>query len=204
MTDHPALTSTLRKPRVLLAIVGAVVVVLIWALAYFLPEGSKLSTLKTMEATLQAKVNAGDATVARLKHTFQHSAQLLTLESKLKGAVPSTPDAFHYVSSLSAAAASAKVHLTSVTISSSLGSAGTSKSSASSTAALSSTAVTMIVKGSYDQLLSLITNIYSLNRLTDINSISVSGGGPATNRSTPLSATLSLQNFSASSGSTNP
>ena len=55
--------------------------------------------------------------------------------------------------------------------------------------------MTLTVTGTYDNLLTLITNIYALPRLTDINSLTVHGGGPKTTRSTPLQATLDLATF---------
>lgn len=55
----------------------------------------------------------------------------------------------------------------------------------------------LTVKGPYDSLLNLIKSIYSMPRLTDINDLAVKGGGPGTNRSTPLQATLDLVIFSS-------
>jgi len=196
MIDFAVLKSTLKRPQILLCIVAALVVVFIWALAYFLPQGSKVSALQAQEATLQKKVQMGDATVARLKHTFQHSAQLKTMQDKLNSAVPSNTDAYDYVQSLSAAATGSGVHLTSISISPAPGTSGTRAAVPSSS--LSETPVTLTVKGTYDELLSMISKIYQLPRLTDIEQVNISGGGAKTTRSTVLSGNFSLIAFSVS------
>jgi Tfp pilus assembly protein PilO len=193
MIDFAVLKKTLRRPKILLSIVGAVLILAIWALAFFLPQGSKISSLQAQEATLQKKVQIGDATVARLRHTFQHSAQITTMRKQLYSAVPATTDAYNYVQALSAVAASSKVHLTSVSIAA--GPGGNRASSGSTT--ITELPVSMSVTGTYDQILTLITQIFKLPRLTDIDSVNISGGGPDTSRSTTLTAQLSIIAFSA-------
>ena len=195
MIDLDALKSTLRRPRILLCIGAAVVIVVIWTFAYYLPQGSKISSLKAEEITLQKKVQLGDATVLRLKHTFQHSAQLKTMQNKLNAAVPSNVDAYNYVQSLSAAAAGAAVHLTVISIS------GGNGNNVTKATAVTETPVTMTVKGTYDQILSLISKIYQLPRLTDIETLSISGGGAKADRSTQLIGSFSLLAFSVSTSS---
>ncbi len=118
MIDFTVLKSTLMRPRIFLSLFAALLIVVIWAFAFFLPEGAKISTLKTQETTLEKKYNTGDSTVARLKHTYQHSAQLQKMQASLNSAVPSEADAYNYVHALSAAATAAGVHLTSISISS--------------------------------------------------------------------------------------
>jgi Tfp pilus assembly protein PilO len=190
MIDFDVLKSTLKKPRILLPIVAAVLIVLIWTIAFFLPEGKKINTLKTQQDKLQAQITAGNDKIKRLSHTYQHSAQLKALQNQLNSTVPSTSDAYNYVQALSTVAKDAGVHLTSVSI--------TGGGRASTDGLLVETPVTMSVTGTYDQLLTVIKNIYALPRLTDIEGIVLNGGGPGTDRSTQLTASLSLLAFSAS------
>jgi Tfp pilus assembly protein PilO len=177
----------LRRTPVVVAVVIAVVVVIVWLLAFFLPQGSKISTLDTKQQTLEQQVAQGNAKVARLKHTFQHAPQLRAMSAKLEADVPATTDIYNYIDSLSTTAAASNVKLTSVSPG-----AATQTSTGSPFTAIP---VSMVVKGTYDHLLSLITNIYALPRLTDIDSVSISGGGPGTSRTTTLIATLSLEAF---------
>ncbi len=196
MIDLAVLQTTLKRPRVLLSIVAAVLIVIIWTFAFFLPQGSTISSLKVQEASLQAKIQAGDATVARLRHTYQHSAEIKTMQAKLNSAVPAKTDAYNYVQALSKVAAAAGVHLTSLSISSgSSSSTSASSKGTSSSATLNQLPVNMSVKGTYDQILSLLSKIYLLPRLTDINELTISGGGATSNRSTVLSANLMLVAF---------
>jgi Tfp pilus assembly protein PilO len=189
MIDLSVLKSTLMKPRILVPIVIATLIVLIWMVAFFLPEGKKIDNLKTQQAKLQAQVTAGDAKIRRLSHTYQHSAQLGILQNQLNSTVPSTSDAYNYVQALSTVAKSSGVHLTSVSITSGGGKTLTG---------LVQLPVSMSVLGTYDQILTLIKNIYALPRLTDVEGITLNGGGPGTNRSTQLNANLSLLAFSVS------
>lgn len=185
--------AALKRTPVIIAIVVAVLVVLIWLVAFFFPQGHKLSTLDAQQQTLQQQVDAGNAKVAHLKHTFEHVGQFEAKETKFEAYVPSTPDLFkttaNYTSSLSATVAAAGMILTSVAPSSARVPTG------SSTSSLTSIPVVLTVTGTYDHLLTLITSIYSMPRLTLIDSLTVRNGGPGTNRSTSLQATLDLVIF---------
>lgn len=191
------LTALRRKP-VLISIAVGVIVVVVWLLALFLPEGSKVSSLQVKEASLQQEISQGNAKVARLKHTFQQASQLDAMDAALQAAVPSTPDIFkttaNYTSSLSAAAAADQMVVTSVNPQGAT--AGTSGS------AFTSIPVSLDVSGTYDHLLSLIGSIYTLPRLTDISSVKITGGGPGTNRTTSLKATLGLVAFTTAKPAT--
>lgn len=198
-----AATSTtvtaLKRPPVIIAIVVAFLVLVIWLLAFFLPQGHKLSTLNTKEQTLQQLVNAGNAKVAHLKHTFEHVGQFEAKQTQFETYVPATPDLFkttaNYTSSLSAAVAAAGMTLTSVAPSEARAATGSGP-------AVTTIPVVLAVTGPYDNLLNLIKSIYSMPRLTLINSVYVRNGGPGTNRSTPLQATLNLDIFSTAQSPT--
>jgi Tfp pilus assembly protein PilO len=174
---------------VIISIVIAAVVVILWLFAFFLPQGRKLSTLDSKRQALTDEVAAGNAKVVRLRHTFEHAGQLEAEHAKMEALVPSTPDLFkstaNYTSLLSSTVAGAHMNLTSVT----------TQSPAATSKALTSIPVTLDVTGSYDQLLTLITDIYAMPRLTEISSVSIKGGGPGTNRFSTLQVILSLETF---------
>jgi hypothetical protein len=69
-------TKALRSPVVLIGLVGALVVVLIWLFAFFLPQGKKLNTLNTQEQALQVKQAGLEAQVAALQKTSEATPQL--------------------------------------------------------------------------------------------------------------------------------
>jgi len=181
-----------RTTPVLVAIVVALVVVVVWLLAFFLPQGSKLSKLDTQETALRQQVQQGNARVAALQREALTAPKLQAELAKLKAYVPATPDEFTYPSILKAAVSAAGAHFVSVTIGSeALPVAGSSPGS------FTVIPVTLDVTGTYDQLLSLVTRIYALPRLTDIPTMDITGGGPGTNRSTALTADLGLQTFTS-------
>ncbi len=208
MSDAPSPLATLRRTPILIGIVVGVVIVLIWLVAFFLPQGSKLSKLSAQQTQLQQEVTAGNAKVAHLKNTFEHAGQLEAMLSSMEAYVPSTPDIFkstaNYTSTLSAAGTAAGVTVTSVNpsgahtpVDSSASTSSTSStgSGKSSTASFTTIPITVQVTGTYDDLLSFIKGIYALPRLTVITSITVSGGGPGTSRTTVLKVDLSLVTF---------
>ena len=57
--------------------------------------------------------------------------------------------------------------------------------------------VQMDVTGTYDATLALIKGLYDLPRLTSIDTLSITGGGPTTNRSTPLTTALELTAYTS-------
>jgi len=179
--------TALRRPPVLIAIVIALVVVLVWLVAFFLPQGSKIGTLDAQEHSLEQKVAAVQVKVARLKKTFAHVTTIEAMAGKLATYAPATADEYNYVTSLHTAVTSSLVTLTSV-------SPGAITAPATGST-LSTIPFTLVVKGTYDHLLSLIDAIYALPRLTDIDSIDFTGGGPGTNRTTQLGATFDLMIF---------
>ncbi len=201
MKISPDTLAALKRPQVVITAVVAVVVILVWLVAFFLPQGKKASTLATQQQSLQSEVAQGDAKVTRLEHTFQQATQLRSMDNALRAYVPTTPDIFkttaNYTSQLSATVTAAGMHLTSV----SPGGAA----AASSGSKFTTVPVTLVAKGTYDDLLTLVTKIYSMSRLTDIKSVDVTGGGPGTNRSTTLTTTLDLVTFTtATPPSTTP
>ena len=187
--------AALKRPPVIIAVVVAFLVVVIWLVAFFLPQGHKLSTLNAKEQTLQQLVDAGNAKVDHLKHTFEHVGQFEAKQTQFETYVPSTPDLFkttaNYTSSLSAAVVAAGMTLTSV-----------APSTARASGAVTAIPVVLTVTGPYDNLLNLIKSIYSMPRLTAINSIDIRNGGPGTNRSTPLQTTMNLDIFSTAQSPT--
>ena len=191
MSETSDAVAVLKRRPVVITIVLGLVVVIVWLLAYFLPQGSKISSLDAQQKTVRQMVALGNAKVARLKHTYQHATELQTMDATLRAYVPTTPDIFkttaNFTSSLSAAVTAAQMTLTSV----SPGGAAAPISKSTFT----TIPVSLTVKGTYDHLLSLITSIYSLPRLSIIDSVSITGGGVGTSRTTSLTADLALVAF---------
>ena len=142
MSTASTTVAALKRTPVIVAVAVAVVVVVVWLLAFFLPQGHKLSTLNAKEQTLQQAVATGNAKVTQLKHTFQHVGQLEAEQAKFEAYVPSTPDLFkstaNYTSSLSATVAASGMTLTSVAPGAARSSTSKSSSSSSSSTGTSS------------------------------------------------------------------
>jgi Tfp pilus assembly protein PilO len=191
MSNSASLRSSLRRTPVAAGVILAIVVIVIWIVAFFFPQGKRLSTLNSKRQVLQSEVDEGNAKVERLKHTFLHSTQLESTDANLKAYVPTTPDIFkttaNYTSSLSSTVAASQMTLTSVTPNGATPSTSGSK--------FTTIPISLDVSGTYDHLLTLIKNVYSMSRLTDIDSVRITGGGPGTNRTSALTVSLSLTIF---------
>lgn len=187
MTSSSPTLAVIRRPKVMLVVAAALVVVLVWVLAFFVPQGHKLSSLRQQEASLQRAVDAGNAKVARLRNETHHSAQIETMVKKLEAYAPTTSD-ISYIALLSNTAKASGVSVTSIGPGSATPVAGSS---------FQSIPFAATVTGPYDNLLAFIRAVYAMPRLTDINSLKIAGGGPKTDRGTALTATFQLQIFTS-------
>ena len=179
------MTKTLRSPIVLISVAVAFVIVLIWLFAFFLPQGKKLSTLNTQEATLEQEQAQLEAQLAQLKKTSEATPQLLALQAAFNVAVPPSADTYTYITTMVATCNQAGVTLNSITT----GSPG------AATNGIDPITVSLSTAGTYDQALKLIQLLNKLPRLTIINSVSMTGGGPNTTRTTKLTESFSLSIF---------
>ncbi|MGH9082933.1 MAG: type 4a pilus biogenesis protein PilO [Acidimicrobiales bacterium] len=187
MSRPSATVAVLRRPRSMLGVAVALVVVLVWLLAFFLPQGRKLSSLHAQEQALTGQVDAGNAKVAELRVESQHSAQIQAMVTKLGAYAPATSD-ISYIATLSNTAKAAGLTVASI---------GPGTAVAVTGSPYSAIPFSVQVEGSYDSVLSFVRAVYALPRLTDIDSVAITGGGPKTDRSTPLSATFQLEIFTS-------
>ncbi|MGH9089528.1 MAG: type 4a pilus biogenesis protein PilO [Acidimicrobiales bacterium] len=187
MSASSPTVAVLRRPKVMLGIAVALVVVLAWLMAFFVPQGRKLSSLQLQEQSLQQQVNGGNAKVVRLRDESHHSAQIAAMVKKLEGYVPATSD-ISYIALFSNTAKANGVSVTSI---------GPGSATPVTGSSFQSIPVAATVTGPYDNLLSFVRAIYVMPRLTDIDSVQLSGGGPKTNRGTVLTATFQLQIFTS-------
>jgi Tfp pilus assembly protein PilO len=187
VTTPSATAVTLRQPKTMLAVAAALVVVLAWLLAFFVPQGHKLSSLQAQEQSLQSQVDAGNARVNQLRVESQHSAQIAAMVKKLEGYAPATSD-ISYIALLSNTAKATGMTVTSI---------GPGVAAPVQGSSYQSIPVSASVQGTYDSLLSFIHAVYALPRLTDIDSVNIIGGGPKTDRGAMLTASLQLQIFTS-------
>lgn len=186
-TPSPA-TEALKRPATMIAGLVVLALVVAWLFVFFLPQGRKLSTLGAEKASLQQAVVRDNAQLQRLRTESHHVGQIQTMYTGLQGYAPSSEDLYTYIQVLSSAAKTAGVTITSLSPSPMVTVAGTS---------YSAVPIAATVKGNYDALLALLHSIDHLPRLTDVNSIAISGGGPGTNRGSVLTVNLQLSIFTS-------
>jgi Tfp pilus assembly protein PilO len=175
-------------PRALLVALGVVGVVVAWAIAFYVPQGHKLAALDAQKTSLQSTVTADEARLQQVQREDQHIAQIRLMHDELVGYVPPKESLYTYIRTISHAAKASGVTITSLSPSALVAVTGTS---------YSAVPISASVRGTYDHLLSFIKHLYDLSRLTDVNSLSISGGGPSTGRSTVLSASFQLAIFTS-------
>jgi Tfp pilus assembly protein PilO len=179
--------STLRNRTVMVAALGTFAVLLVWLFAFFIPQGSTLSKYSAQNQQLSADQAQLQARVALLRATSRATPQLLKLESKYAGLIPSTSDFYHYVTLITNTATSQGVDLLSIT-------PGTTGTPIAGTD-LSGIPITLTTKATYDQTLGFIKAVNNLSRLTVINGMSLVGGGQNTSRGTVMQETFNITIF---------
>lgn len=185
-TGSPA-RSTLRRRTVVVGLAVAVAVV-VWAFAFFLPQSRRLTALQAERTTLQQTVAQDDARLQHVRTEAHHVNQIAAMYRQLQGDAPATEQLYTYIHTISRAAASAGVSITSLQPNGLAAVSGTS---------YSAVPITASVKGTYDHVLAFLNAIYRLPRLTDVNTLSISGGGPGSSRGTVLSVSLQLAIFTS-------
>lgn len=184
-TKRTRITLTPRSALLALGVVGIVVA---WVMVFYLPQTQKLRALGAQQTSLQQTVTADEVRLAQLQKEAQHVTQIRAMYNQLSGYVPSTEDVYTYIHTISGAAKAAGVTITSLAPSALSPITGTS---------YMALPIDASVKGTYDHLLAFIKDLYNLPRLTDVNAISINGGGPGTNRGTDLSVELQLAIFTS-------
>ena len=182
----------LRNRTMLLIIGGALVVLLIWFVAYFSPSGKQLSSVNAQTVSAQTQQAQLNEQLARLKVYANQAGALLQLSNRLTAALPSTTDIYDYITELSNAANATGVTILSVS----------PDTPTSTPGKVTLIPVQVSTQGSYDQMLAFMKALYALPRLTIMNSVQLSGGGSGTNRSTQLSASFDMDIFALPSAPT--
>lgn len=192
-----SLTDVVRKPIVLVSIIGAVVVVAVWLFAFYMPEGKKISQYNAQVTTLQTKQTSLDATLKQLQTTQASTPKLNALQTQFTTLIPPTANIYVYNLQFDNIAKLNGINPSSIN----LGVGGGTSTPTGTTAAYQTIPITVSTKATYDQVLGLIKSIYALPRLTVINTISIGGGGaaPTINRATLLSVSLSMSIFTTGS-----
>ena len=203
MSDKPSSLEYLKTTPAIITMVVTVVVVIIWAVAFFIPQGNKISSANAQAATLQQKVNQGNAHVAALKRAAQTEGKLKARLAQLTGYILKTPNqVYNYITDIDATVTASGMNL--VSVSPSPASSSASGPGGAAAGPFAPIAVALDVNGPYDNLLKLITDIYKMPQLTLINSVTISGGGPGTNRTTALTCNLSLTTFTMGAAAKTP
>jgi Tfp pilus assembly protein PilO len=174
----------LKNRTMMLIIGGAGLVLLIWFVAYFSPAGKQLGAINTKTQAAQTEQVQLNSQLARLRTYSKETGTLALLSDRLAAALPPTTDIYDYITALSNAGSAANMKILSI-----------DPATATVAGPVSAIPVSVTASGTYDQTLAFIKDLYALPRLTVITSISLSGGGTTTSRTSVLQGTFSLYIF---------
>jgi Tfp pilus assembly protein PilO len=174
----------LRSRRVLLPVATGLVLLFIWLIALFNPEGHKLASLNAAVQSAQNQQNALQARLNRLKLYSKDSSQFEALRQRLSTAMPPSTGVYDYITAISNAASTTGVKVSNV-----------NPSQVTTEGNLDVIPITVSATGTYSQTLAFIKALDALPRLTVISQISITGGGNGTNRATVLTDQFNLDIF---------
>ena len=195
----------LSKPeqRIGLAALTAIVVVLVvWFMAFWKPEGSSLRAAQKSEAQAAAQVASDQAQIATLKADAPKVAKEKAVLQKLVQELPDGPSLDQMLVTINRAASASGVTLTSVGTPEPSGWGSPAGASVPTTAAgPESISLNLGVTGSQATVLKFVSALDAQPRLYVVDSFSLSkplGGSPV------MSTSLTVQGFFESSASNNP
>ncbi|MHB1987463.1 MAG: type 4a pilus biogenesis protein PilO [Acidimicrobiales bacterium] len=156
----------LRRPRLLLTIVGTIVLAAIWYLAWWSPEGTKLASVQAQQLQAQQQVASLDATLAQIDHENQIVQKYQGFLTFFGSEVPVQPEQGQLVYMLGKLERSDNVNVTSIDVSS------TAPPATGST--LSTIPITLALSGPHDNVMRFLADLYALPRLITIQSVAPS------------------------------
>jgi Tfp pilus assembly protein PilO len=184
MPSAVAKLGALRNRTMMLVIGGAVLVLLIWFVAYFSPSGKRLSAISTQTQAALTEQSQLNLQLARLRSYSKEAGTLALLSQRLTSALPPTTDIYDYITALSNAGSAANVKIASI-----------DPGTAVAAGPVSVISVSLTASGDYDQMLAFIKALYALPRLTVISGVDLSGGGATSTRTASLTGSFSLEIF---------
>ena len=155
---------------------AAIVLTLVWYVALFRPQSSRLSKAHTAYAAASAKADDLQTQIGTLEALVRQIPADSARLAQLNAALPAAPDLKGLLTQLDALATRTGVQLTS--LSPATASAAAASTSASSSAGGTQTVtLPMSVSGSYPALTSFLTGLELMPRALTVNSISLSPSG---------------------------
>jgi Tfp pilus assembly protein PilO len=182
MKVNSDLLGVLRQRKVLVSAGVTLLVLLIWLVAVFNPEGHKLSNVNSEVQAAQSEQASLQARLDRLRVYSKESAVFEALGQRLSAAVPPTADFYDYITAISNAAAATHMAVSSI-----------SPGNPSSAGNVTAIPVVLAASGNYSQTLAFVKAIDALPRLTVITQLSISGGGTNSGRSTVLTDEFNME-----------
>ena len=193
------------KPEQRIGLVAAaaiVVVLVVWFMAFWKPEGSSLRAAQKSEAQAAAQVASDQAQIATLKADAPKVAKEKAVLQKLVQELPDGPSLDQMLVTINRAASASGVTLTSVGTPEPSGWGSPAGASVPTTAAgPESISLNLGVTGSQATVLKFVSALDAQPRLYVVDSFSLSkplGGSPV------MSTSLTVQGFFESSASNNP
>lgn len=161
----------LKRPRVLIAFGVVLVVLLAWYFAWWSPENSKLTAVKTQETSLANQVSSLNAQLVQYREDAKIVSRYRNFLTNFSQAIPVQPDAPQLTTALSALEKTTNVNIAT------LDDATTVAPAPGST--LGTIPLTMTVAGSHAAVLEFVTDLYKMKRLITVQAANPSATSTA-------------------------
>ncbi|MHB8243934.1 MAG: type 4a pilus biogenesis protein PilO [Acidimicrobiales bacterium] len=178
----------MKRPRVLGAVGGALLLIVVFYFAWWSPQGGKLASIEAQKQAQSIQISSLQANLTQLQQDSQFVTRYQSFLTFFGSQVPVQPQQGQLISMLGRLSTSDKVDITQVTANTLVPAVAPST--------LSTIPISMTVTGPHDNLLRFLSDMYSLPRLITIQSVaptSTSTGAGANvlaHNSVPFSLTL--------------
>jgi len=165
---------------------GAVVLLLVWFMFLWSPQGSKLSDAKKRTANAESQSSQLQLRLSRLQAAQKQAPELMATGEELRRAIPATPDLAQFILDANDAATAAGVDFLSISPSPPAPPIG---------AAPSEIHLQVTVTGSYAEVINYLDRLDDLPRLVVIDNLGLTPGGAEGSSPDTLSVAIAARMF---------
>lgn len=195
----------MRRRPIIIGAVAAVVVVVVWLVALWGPQGSAITRARNKAKAAEEERDAAADRLHRLQATQQDDRLARGQLERLRAAIPDDPGLAGFFLDATDAASRAGVQLVSIaptppsapTATGATGAAGAS-SGAGTAAGPVPILVTMTLSGGYFQVLDFVNRINGLPRIVVVDGLTITGGGSGATLQVQMTARMFVSSLSPS------
>ena len=188
--------------RLLIPLGAGVLVVILWLVALWLPQGSALSAAKKRKDEAQAQGATLRDQLKRLQDARRDQPLKQSELETLRVAIPDDPNLAQFILDANDAASRSGIDFLSITPSQPTAPSAAASGTSGASAAPVPIRIGMTIAGGYFQVLDFINRLNALPRIVVVDSLSMSGSGPTAQLQVTLQERIFTTSVKPVSGST--